>query len=83
MRYVLAALSLALVAGLLYGLHTKAVHDSYAAGEKQAAIECIQAIDRSINNANKARTKIEQRNSSLADPAVDSELLAHWMRSDS
>lgn len=80
MRYGLVALALVLVAGLLYGLHTKAVRDAEKRGAAKATIECIQAIDKAIDDANKQRQKIEYRNAQLSDPDLDARL-SRWMRS--
>lgn len=80
MRYGLASLALVLVAGLLYGIHTKAVRDAEARGVAKATIECIQAIDRAIDNAEKQRKKVEYRNAKLAPSDARNNLFSNWMR---
>lgn len=84
MRYGIAALILVLVAGLLYGLHTKAVRDANASGKAEgvatATIECIESIDKAISDANKARTKIERNNLQLPTPDIDRKLSINWLR---
>ena len=84
MKIGLAALVLVLVAGLLYGLHAKAVRDARVAGKAEgeaiATIQCIEAIDKAINDANKTRSKIEHRNIQLPTPDIDRKLSINWLR---